>query len=73
MRLGERSAGSVLEMGGEALLFCTGEPSADGLFADTESGGSGAHGGVMGVEMGDHFGAHERGEFGVSVHSVLEG
>lgn len=49
------------------------EPFADGFFGDAEGGGGGAQGAMELGMVADQFGSHERGESGISVHSVREG
>ena len=71
--LAKRSRGTVGEALREALGFGAGEPSADGLFADAESGGCGAERGAEGGMMADHFSSRKRGESGISVHVVRAG
>jgi len=72
-RLAQGDRGTVWQAQREAGLACASEPSADGLFADTEGGGGGAERGTRGGELGDHFCSHERGEGGISVHVVRAG
>jgi hypothetical protein len=43
-RLGKRPGGMIVQALGEAGLLGAGEPSTNGLLADTESDGSGAQG-----------------------------
>jgi len=49
------------------------EPFADGFIGDAESGGGGAHRGATGEVVVNQFGSHERGQCGISVHSVRVG
>jgi hypothetical protein len=68
--LADGSAGTVLAPWLEAFLFGASEPFAHRLFADRVSGGGLTEREVLSQELGDHPGAHERGESGVSVHIV---
>ena len=68
-----RDGGAIVETPREVGLAGAIEPFADGLFGDGEGRGASAEGGASGEVMGDHFGSHERGECGISVHSVRVG
>ena len=78
--LGRRLAGLASRDGGEVLqtlmgagLLGTFEPLADGFIGDGERGGGGAQRGAAGVVVMNQFGSHERGECGISVHSIRAG
>lgn len=49
------------------------EPFADGLFGDGEGGGGAPQRVSAGLVVANHFSSHERGECGISVHSVRVG
>ena len=68
-----RGGRTILQARGETGLAGAFEPAAEGLFADAESGGGGPEGAAVGSEVGDHFGSRQRGESGISVHSVRAG
>jgi len=72
-RLTKRDGGEIIEARREAGGLGAFEPLADGFFGDAESGGGGAQGAAEGGMLEDHFGSHERGECGISVHSVRVG
>ncbi len=57
----------------EAFEFRTGEPAADGLFADAKSGGGVAQRATGGGVTERHLGSRQRGERGISVHVVRAG
>ena len=63
-------AGTILHSRGEPFVLCAAQPFADSLFRDAESSSSGAQRQGFGRQRSDHFGSHERGESGVSVHNV---
>ena len=69
-RLAVRSRGAVRKARREAAFLGAPEPAADGFFRDAESSSSGAQRQGFGRQRSDHFGSHERGESGVSVHNV---
>src|SRR6185369_6948873 len=66
----ERDGGMILQTFGKAGRAGALEPFADGFFGDAEGGGRSAQGGTVGEVMLDQFCSHERGECGISVHSV---
>ena len=72
-RLTPRDGREVLQTLRGAGELGTFEPLADGFFGDSERGGGGAEGGATSEVMADQFGSHERGECGISVHSVRAG
>lgn len=59
-----------MELGGEAGISSALEPTAESLFADVIRGGDGPLRELMRSKIGDHFGSHERGQSGISVHVV---
>lgn len=69
-RLTMRNRRLVVELRGKARLASALEPPAQSPFADVISSSDGALREVMRSEMGDHFGSHDRGESGISVHVV---
>ncbi len=68
-----RNGGAIFQTLRRAGELGTFEPLADGFFTDAESGGGGAQGGATSEVMVNQFGSHERGECGISVHSVRVG
>jgi hypothetical protein len=69
-RLDQGHRGVVFEPERRAGELGTFEPFADGFIGDGEGGGGGAQRRACREVMGDHFGSHERGEGGISVHVV---
>jgi hypothetical protein len=69
-RLAPRSGGVIRKAGRKAIDASASEPSANRLFRNVEEGGCGAEGKALGSELLDHFGSHDRGQFGISVHVV---
>jgi hypothetical protein len=67
-RLTPRSGAMIGKTGRKAIALSSPEPSTDGLLRDMEKRSSGAEGKTFGSELLDHFGSHDRGEFGISVH-----
>jgi hypothetical protein len=59
---------TIEQASGKAALFGASEPAADGLFADTESHGSGAQGEAELRVLESHLGPSERSKSGISVH-----
>jgi hypothetical protein len=72
-RLTQGYRGAVLKTHRRAGLLSALEPLADGFLGDAESCGGGAERGAGGVVEANHFGSHERGQCGISVHSVRVG
>jgi len=71
--LTQRPRGTILQALREAGLLGALEPFADGFFADAESGGGGTQRAAAGAMAANHFGSRERGQCGISVHSVRVG
>ena len=71
--LAPRDAGEVLQTLRGAAELGTIEPFAYGFFADAKRGGGGTQRRAIGEVMMNHFSSHERGECGISVHSVRVG
>src|SRR5215471_4415611 len=72
-RLVSRHRGAILQTLRRAGLASAPEPFADGFFGDGESGGGSAERVAAGEMGANHFNSHERGECGISVHSVRVG
>jgi hypothetical protein len=72
-RLAQRDGGTILQARREARDFGAPEPFADGFIGDAEGASGGAQRGARSQMMLDQFGSCERGECGISVHSVREG
>jgi len=72
-RLTSRDGGAVLQTLRGARELGALEPLADGFIGDGEGGGGGAQRGATSEVVVNHFGSHERGECGISVHSDPEG
>jgi hypothetical protein len=71
--LASRDGGAIFQTLRRAGELGTFEPLADGFFGDAESGGCGAQRVATGEVVANQFGSHERGECGISVHSVRVG
>ena len=69
-RLMMRHRRTIDQASGKAALFGASQPAADGLFADTESNGSGAQGEAKLRVLQSHLGPGERSKSGISVHVV---
>jgi len=72
-RLAARDGGMVLQPLRRSGELGTFEPLADCFIGDAESVGGGAERGARGEVVVNHFGSRERGECGISVHSVRVG
>lgn len=70
--LAKRHRGAVIEALREAGGLSAKEPLADGFIGDAKGGSGGTERAANREVMGDQFGSHERGESGISVHSVRE-
>jgi hypothetical protein len=70
--LASRRGGVIVKELGEALGPGASEPFADGFFGDGEGACGGPERRAFREVMLDQFGSHERGESGISVHSVRE-
>lgn len=69
-RLMMRHRRTIGQARGKAALFGASEPAADGLFANTESNGSGAQGEAELRVLEGHLSPGERSKRGISVHVV---
>ena len=71
-RLAKGHRGAVLQALRESGLLSALEPFADGFIGDAEGLGGSAERGAAGEMVLNQFSSHERGECGISVHSVRE-
>lgn len=62
-----------MEASRETGCLSASEPFTDGFLGDAVGGGSLTEREIMGPQFSDHFGSHQRGQRGISVHVVRVG
>ncbi len=72
-RLVMRDRRAIRQASGKAAFFGAPEPAAHGAIRDAVSKSSGAQRHGFGRKKSGHFGSHQRGESGISVHVVRAG
>src|SRR5215210_1496246 len=71
-RLAARPGRAIRQMRWKPRLSGSLQPTANRLFAHRKNSSGSAKGAMFSGELANHFGSHQRGQSGISVHSVRE-